>query len=344
MDSSSPIDDESMGNDVEVSMVTALWEFLNRRSTSHDAVNQLMRFLQADPAFATPDTIIPLDEMQTRLELIETTRQIASIPGQRYQLNFLQLAYLSLIPASDLPEFEFEDRYWCLRIKHKEHKISFKNLMEKDECLVRDRYTCVLTGAAYPEVCHIIPFAVNSSRANAAYSMSCLDIPGLMSDSFTRERLYRLLTPEAGCSDKSWNMICLTPTLYSWWRQCLFALKCIAVTTIDEYNAKIRLQFHWMPRNKVNPHAPAEPLRRDIEAMMFTMPEPHGAIIGDTRRGSSRPLETGQTFEISMSPEQAFNMKVMIDVQWVMVRLAAISGLARSWETRDDYVDHTSWF
>ncbi|KAL7933024.1 hypothetical protein V8C35DRAFT_281348 [Trichoderma chlorosporum] len=356
MNPSSPPSDNSVDSGNDVSIADALWEFLHRRNTTHEAVDQLMRFLQDDPASSTPDTIIPGDNMQARLRLIEETRQNASNPGQRYQLNFLQLAYFSLIPASTLPDFRGRECYECIDIKDKEYWISFyiqiledpmtirRDLAEVNKCIVRDRSSCILTGAAYPEACHIIPFAVNSSGANAMFSQLCLTIPALMSDSYSMDRLHRLLTPQPGCSDKSWNMLSLSPTLHTWWKKCVFAFKCIAVNATDEENATVRLQFHWMPRNMVNPRAPAEPTERDIETMLITVPEPHGAILGDNHRVSGRPLETGQTFDISMTAEEAFKMKVMIDAQWVVVRLAAISGLARGWEDRNSLVDEMSWW
>lgn len=75
--------------------------------------------------------------------------------------------------------------------------------------------------------------------------------------------------------------------------------------------------------------------------MLQSFPELNGAIIGDSRRRSGHPLGTGHTFDIFMRTEEANNMKVMIDIQWAMIRLAAISGVARAWKT-DDYDDISS--
>ncbi|KAL7942566.1 hypothetical protein V8C42DRAFT_347584 [Trichoderma barbatum] len=355
----------SATSDSNVNIARALVEFFSRQSTSQEAVDQLMRFLRADPAFAPPDAIIYIDNMQARRELIRKTLQEAHT-RHPYGPNFLQLAYFSLVSASSLAALEDFERLWSLQIEHMEHRISFlvrgwmplgfvdvcqynpttipPNIAEETKCVVRDSYRCILTGAANPDVCHIIPFAVNSSRANAEYSQYCRIIPATMSDVFTADRLHRLLTSEPGCSNKSWNMICLTPTLHSWWKKCLFAFKCIDIIPTDLDHARIRLQFHWMPRSEVNPWALAQPIERAVETMLAAEPEAYRATIGDSWRESGRPLETGHTFVIHTTPEEAFKMKVMIDAQWVVIRLAAISGLAWRWETRDDFVDLATWW
>ncbi|KAI2615692.1 hypothetical protein GGR54DRAFT_265245 [Hypoxylon sp. NC1633] len=41
-----------------------------------------------------------------------------------------------------------------------------------------------------------------------------------------------------------------------------------------------------------------------------------------------RPLRSGHTFEVSLEKEDAYNMKVMIDIQWACIQLASMSGAA----------------
>jgi hypothetical protein len=88
-----------------------------------------------------------------------------------------------------------------------------------------------------------------------------------------------------------------------------------------------------MPRNRINPKDRAEPTMDTIKNMLQTTPEENGTVIEEYRRYSGRPLETGDTFNIRLGRQEAERMKVVIDVQWVVVGLAAISGLSRTWET-----------
>ncbi|KAM6482933.1 hypothetical protein HDV62DRAFT_359754 [Trichoderma sp. SZMC 28011] len=96
------------------------------------------------------------------------------------------------------------------------------NAKERDKCFARDGGVCILTGAAYPEVRHIIPFAITASAASI---IQCrFFIPAVQSllgheDAASLRDLLRLAP---GSSDESWNMLCLHPTLLDWWDKCFF--------------------------------------------------------------------------------------------------------------------------
>lgn len=131
-------------------------------------------------------------------------------------------------------------------------------------------------------------------------------------------------TPNA--FEESWNMICLHPLLRMWWSECLFGLKCLGVDSDGEHST-VKIQFHWMPINTVKPHQRVEPpYDKAIDTMLESM-------VSEVQKGYFHGLESGQTFEIQLaSEEDATKMKAALDVQWIAVRLAALSGAARSWE------------
>lgn len=120
-------------------------------------------------------------------------------------------------------------------------------------------------------------------------------------------------------------MICLHPLVRMWWSECLFGLKCLGIDTNGEQST-VKIQFHWMPINTVKPHQLAEPpYDKAVDTMLESM-------VSDVQGGYFHGLESGQTFEIQLASEDAQRMKAALDVQWVAVRLAALSGAARSWE------------
>ncbi|KIH89702.1 hypothetical protein SPBR_07341 [Sporothrix brasiliensis 5110] len=41
------------------------------------------------------------------------------------------------------------------------------------------------------------------------------------------------VSEEPGCTDKAWNMICLTPTLHGYWAKGYFALRCLGVSPVE---------------------------------------------------------------------------------------------------------------
>ncbi|KAL6820988.1 hypothetical protein J3E69DRAFT_340531 [Trichoderma sp. SZMC 28015] len=202
------------------------------------------------------------------------------------------------------------------------------NAKEHDKCFARDGGVCILTGAAYPEVCHIIPFAITASAASI---IQCrFYIPAVQSllgheDAASLRDLLRL---PPGSSDESWNMLCLHPTLRDWWDKCFFGFKFHRIIpSLNEENCTIQLQFHWLPRNGSNPEERTKADKEAITRMLQKIQQDEGLIM-ESRKENCRPIETGDVFSLVMTEEDAAGMKVMIDIQWANAKLAAISGAA----------------
>jgi hypothetical protein len=87
-----------------------------------------------------------------------------------------------------------------------------RNAKQSEECLERDKSACIILGTANPEACHIIPFAINSTKKTLdkvkAVSMAEYLWPG-DHDNFD------LLIKNLGCSDKAWNMLSLLTDNYT---------------------------------------------------------------------------------------------------------------------------------
>ncbi|PTB50245.1 hypothetical protein M431DRAFT_512446 [Trichoderma harzianum CBS 226.95] len=214
-----------------------------------------------------------------------------------------------------------------------------RNTRERDKCFARDGGVCILTGAAYPEVCHIIPFAITASAASISQCHFFVPaVEGLLGGE-DAQSFHELLLLAPGSSDKSWNMLCLHPTLHSWWGKCLFGLKFHGIIpSLENENCIFQLQFHWLPRTGNNP---AERIKVDNDAiarMLQTIQrEQDKGLIMESRKENCRPIETGDVFSLVMAKEDAAKMKVMIDIQWANAKLAAISGAADFWEPPAGY-------
>ncbi|KAL7821325.1 hypothetical protein V8C44DRAFT_5797 [Trichoderma aethiopicum] len=212
-----------------------------------------------------------------------------------------------------------------------------RNAKERQDCIVRDGGVCILTGAAFPEVCHITPFALSATEMNIQQIGIHLSVARCLAGSNISDQFLRIAGDVPGCSDKSWNMICLHPTLHSWWGKCLFALKCLGIMPMDSGNSKVQIQFHWMPRNGNNPRDYIQADQEALQKLLQTVTREHDrGFITESRKDSSRRLETGHTFDLVTSAEDAANMKTMIDIQWANTQLAAISGAAGSWDLPSD--------
>ncbi|KAK4063986.1 uncharacterized protein Triagg1_9314 [Trichoderma aggressivum f. europaeum] len=291
----------------------------------------------------------------------------------RFQLTALQLVYLLLISVDHLRDIREAPMvlylpyyklgaYVCLMTRHimpndifvnggtlsptPNNKFTLlatgtmnigQNAIERAKCAARDGGACILTGAAFPDVCHIVPFEINASKASLAHYRNHLFHLTCLMGKEARPQVTGLLDSGVGCSDKAWNMLCLHPTLRDWWSKCFFGLKCTGIcpTSSAGLDAKrkytgsylVKLQFHWMPRNNgVHPRDYAQPDHDTIEKML-KIKERDNDIITRVQKHSSCRLQSGQIFTLSMSREDATKMRQMIDIQWANVRLAAMSGL-----------------
>ncbi|KAL7813957.1 hypothetical protein V8C44DRAFT_326797, partial [Trichoderma aethiopicum] len=353
---------------VDAAVLEAIKSFLSRPSTSQRAKDGLLRFLNADPSFSQVASILLMDEMEVRLERIEQVRKRAEEEqqnGEPFQFTILQLATLLVMPLDSLrdilqptwpmpmPVYLTAGPFISLMTKGRPlldgssdasgaSKGSSTKCIPRDEtqrqkCLERDSRSCIFTKAAYPEVCHIIPFALNASVSSLEYLATCLPLASALLGRDACTWLHRQVGTAVGSSDKSWNMLSLSPTLHAWWEKALFGIKCLGVTHHDDKISEVKLQFHWMPSHS---HKPRDCIRPPYQGFIQgllesqAMGEPaHVEIIADARRDSLRELESGQTFEVLVDKDDAEKMKMALDVRWAVGRLQAISGAAGDWES-----------
>ncbi len=97
-----------------------------------------------------------------------------------------------------------------------------------------------MTKTASPETCHVFPFSANNNESKLTTLRRSEEV---MAYWIVGPKLLR----HPGCSDKAWNMICLSRQLHKWWGECLWAFKCLGISFDGEDDATIHLQFHWMP-------------------------------------------------------------------------------------------------
>ncbi|KAF3058777.1 hypothetical protein CFAM422_011893 [Trichoderma lentiforme] len=209
-----------------------------------------------------------------------------------------------------------------------------ENADERAKCIARDGGVCVLTGAAYPEVCHIVPFEINATQAGLAYYREQFSHLTRLLGKESHAQVIDLLDSGLGCSDKAWNMLCLHPTLRDWWKKCLIGLKCLGITPFSHQMGyhTIQLQFYWMPRgHDISPQDGTQP-DRDMIQEMLVIREQDDDPIRESQKSSSYRLQTGQVFSLNLPAEDAVKMRLMIDIQWANARLAAMSGLSGNWE------------
>jgi hypothetical protein len=104
-------------------------------------------------------------------------------------------------------------------------KAAYRNETQREYCLNRDGRACVVTGAIDPIVCHITPFFWTKSEDNASKFSPMIDRFAMIFG-LDRETAGLLRAPTQ--SDKAWNMICLSPTLHTFWGKGYFGFKVLS--------------------------------------------------------------------------------------------------------------------
>lgn len=130
--------------------------------------------------------------------------------------------------------------------------------------------------------------------------------------------------------DKAWNMMSLSANLHDLWSNAHFGLKCLEIQPMIDVPSKKRLEleFHWINVYK----GKASEMEISLEALRNMLKDasklPYDEIPTVVGPESHRRLLTGHLFYIEVEAEKADNMKLMFDVQWAMLRIAAMSGMA----------------
>lgn len=140
-----------------------------------------------------------------------------------------------------------------------------------------------------------------------------------------------MATDSIGAFNKSWNMLCLDSALCKYWAPCLFGLKYLEMVTNDDGSTVVQIQFHWMPINEIKSRYGVEPpYDSTVDAMLQT-------TTTGVPRNPYYYLKSGTSFGVAInSKEEALKMKAALELQWVAVRLAALSGISKEWGYEGD--------
>ncbi|KAK1994073.1 hypothetical protein LX36DRAFT_223609 [Colletotrichum falcatum] len=210
--------------------------------------------------------------------------------------------------------------------------------------LERDGKKCLLTGAPYPEVCHIFPFA--SLRYRSTMKTALVSMTTLWGKDRVTELLNRLSSAYAfgdtnmtNVVDTPKNMVTLNPQLHDWWGRGLFALEPLGKpkasdaqsatgtpTTSkkqkrEEYTIQVR--FHWLRRTDVRDLKSIVDFSQDpIAKLRIPDPNPPAAVNLQTWR----PIENGQVFEITANDLEELPDYEILLLQWDLLRMWRLAG------------------
>ncbi|KAG8677585.1 hypothetical protein FPOAC2_03720 [Fusarium poae] len=210
-----------------------------------------------------------------------------------------------------------------------------RNRLERDRCCLRDEYKCIFTNTSPAQAAHIIPFACNKNEDSRNKTGALLGEVGLAFEAFypveAHRDLEKLLSRQSGSSDKYWNMVSIDRRLYPLWGRALFGLKCLGISPHKEARSDgewdVRIQFNWLYRRSGSPDRLIY-LENDANGMkeMAEMQIKHEDDGAPAPKNSNIPIISGHTVILSMPEDDAIKCKMMLDVQWNLLCIAALSG------------------
>ncbi|EFX06306.1 hypothetical protein CMQ_6627 [Grosmannia clavigera kw1407] len=222
---------------------------------------------------------------------------------------------------------------------------------EKQKCRQRDGNVCIFTGAAHPDVCHIVPFATSSTERNIELTNGRFANICSMFLPAADEEYTPVIGNGLGCSDKAWNMLCISTELHRYWAKPYWAVKFVGITPAEHVpKQRLTMRFEWLRIKNGDPsrtisvgdstacHAMLAGLTTSSTGEEDACPclGVEGIVAANCRR-TNRPLASGQDFDVVLDTlGDALNMKKMLEIQWSLVTLAAMSGAAGPDDTGDD--------
>lgn len=208
-----------------------------------------------------------------------------------------------------------------------------------------------MTGAAFPDACHIIPFAWNKNQANTSVTASLVDaysscIATEIEPSRVNSFQKRLCTVQG--TDKAWNMLCLSPQVHRLWSRCYFGFKWLGKTPAPDGIVQATLQFNWLPRTTRSPSSliNEQHIQASIHQIRDFNKEPVNSagdpIVNILDLSTGFPIVSGHTITVCIPDADTDKFEEVIRLQWALVQLAAMSGAAENVDLmgpRDPFVE-----
>ncbi|KAK0707548.1 hypothetical protein B0H67DRAFT_316136 [Lasiosphaeris hirsuta] len=237
----------------------------------------------------------------------------------------------SVAPSQKRPKKDGDPKYIPGTVDVTGKHNRYKNQAWLRQGLDSRRY--VITGTADPDVCHIIPHSTCARPETLSRFRQCFgDVSILISDcdEASLNEWNGWFTARLGVSDQAWNMISLNTQLHKWWGKAHLGFKCQGILPgLTDEQQLVRLQFHWLPR--------ALSGVRDEQDLQIHLKNTWNLREGVAAfRTTARLVATGDILDVVVAAEDAFKMKRAFDLQWALIRIAALTGTA---DVNDDVVD-----
>ncbi|KAI2671571.1 hypothetical protein DTO027I6_4037 [Penicillium roqueforti] len=204
----------------------------------------------------------------------------------------------------------------------------------RDAALTRDGNACVLTkfGIHGLHVSHILPFKLNNSSREIEWSI----LEGFWGVDRVMKWKTEIMTIDDNDgkvdTERVQNLITFMALVHTYWDNTLYALRPISINT---KKTSMEVAFHWLP-------APGKITRKasdSIETMQH--PFPHDINSFTESPGENICLIHGETRTLETDDPESKPLPSMelLELQWILHRIAAMRGAAEDDESEIDSDD-----
>ncbi|VTO88065.1 unnamed protein product [Fusarium graminearum] len=212
-------------------------------------------------------------------------------------------------------------------------KVVARHGTETTKCCIRDKFQCIFSGTSPGQPAHILPFAWNKDQDNHLQTDECFFGCRAFFDLSVIDKVATAMK-YSDASNKYWNMVCIDDQLWSWWPSAYFDLKCLGVKpkqsleseSLEEPEFEVEIQFNWLCSRREEPDDLVY-LEDDVNDMreMAEMQIKHEDDGSPAPKALDTNIVSGHTVTISMPENDALKCKIVLDIHWNIVCIAAMS-------------------
>jgi HNH endonuclease len=209
-----------------------------------------------------------------------------------------------------------------------------------------------LTNAPLPQVAHIFPYTILNKVRNPSPKKPTPEFWGLLGVFWNRDRIERWKkeifrnpqNPETGV-ESCFNLICLTSTAHEMWNRGVFALKPL---NLSDDKKKLDIQFFWQPAYKHQSGDRVNLLKIPKSSKGLSQGQVWEQLQDERKLKSyqmavDRPpriVQSGDTFTLTTDDpiHKPLPSWELLEMQWYLQRLAAMSGTPNLDLDDDDYI------
>jgi len=182
----------------------------------------------------------------------------------------------------------------------------------------------VFSGMPDPRAAHIFPFATSQKKNFVSLNEMLTAFWGS-----EKSMAWRRMFEDAGITQSVKNGISMSHQIHFWFDNARFALK-----PLRETPEGVIVQWHWLKRSILKPLTYIR-LNDDILHQAGVMDQNWGDNLA--HRESGVRIRTGQTFLLRADKSEDKPNWDLLEMQWDLLRVAAICGAA---DVTDDYYDY----